>query len=311
MIVLSQLGPPLETAVKERFDDVAVTAIPYGERAPDGVRGDVLVVLPTATREAPVLTQLDDLGVQWVHLASTGIDAYPLDLLRGRVVTCNRGVSGVPIAEFTLAAMLAFEKRLPDVWAREPPEHWAWAELGTLDGRTLGLVGLGGIGVEVARRALAFGMRVVAVRRTAQPSPLPGVEVVPSLDEVLREADHLVVTAPATAATRHLLDASAFAMVKPGLHLVNISRGSLVDQDALRVALDDGRVAMASLDVAEPEPVPAGHWLYEHPRVRLSPHLSWSSPRLLEGSTEYFVANLARYKAGQPLAGLVDVDEEY
>src|SRR5205085_9382554 len=115
--------------------------------------------------------QLDDLGVQWVHLASTGIDTYPLEVLRGRLVTCNRGVSGVPIAEFTLAAMLAFEKRIPDVWVREPPPHWAWAELGALEGRTLGLIGLGGIAMELARRALPLGMRVGAVRRTPHPRP--------------------------------------------------------------------------------------------------------------------------------------------
>jgi len=311
VIVLSQLGPPLEQAVRQRFDDVEVIAVPALEPVPDGVRGDVLVALPAARRELPVLEQLDDLGVRWIHLSSTGIDPYPLELLRGRLVTCSRGVSGVPIAEFTLAAMLAFEKRLPDVWATGPPEHWAWAQLGALDGHTLGLVGLGGIGVEVARRALAFGMRVVAVRRTNRPSPLDGVEVLTALDDLLPQADHLVITAPATAATRHVLDARALSLVKPGVHVVNVSRGSLIDQDALRDALDDGRVAMASLDVAEPEPVPAGHWLYAHPKVRLSPHVSWSSPRLLDGMTEYFVANLERFRAGESLKGVIDVDEGY
>ena len=90
-----------------------------------------------------------------------------------------------------------------------------------------------------------------------------GVEVAADLDQVLAIADHLVVAAPATAATRHLIGSEALAKVKPGVHLVNVARGSLIDQDALRQALDSGRVAMASLDVVEPEPLPAGHWLYQ------------------------------------------------
>src|SRR5204863_9717895 len=114
--------------------------------------------------------------------------------------------------------------------------------------KTLALVGLGGIGSEIARRALPFGMRVRAVRRTAAPSPVPGVEVVANLADLLPDADHLVLAARGTHRTRHLVDAEALAAVKPGVHLVNIARGSLVDQDALRAALDDGQVAMATLD---------------------------------------------------------------
>ena len=99
--------------------------------------------------------------------------------------------------------------------------------------------------------------------------------------------------------------------MKPGVHLVNIARGALVDQDALRAALDDGRVAAASLDVCEPEPLPGGHWLYEHPKVRLSPHISWSSPALADRIVELLVDNVRRFVAGQPLEGIVDPVERY
>jgi phosphoglycerate dehydrogenase-like enzyme len=134
---------------------------------------------------------------------------------------------------------------------------------------------------------------------------LAAVEVV-VLADVLANADHLVVAAPATVDTRHLLDATAFATTKPGVHLVNIARGTLIDQDALHAALDDDVVAMASLDVCDPEPLPAGHWLYQHPKVRLSAHVSWSSPRLYHRIVELFVDNLRRYIAGEPLEGVVD-----
>jgi phosphoglycerate dehydrogenase-like enzyme len=285
-----------------------VEVVDIGPDVPAGTTGDVLFA---AWLGHPIFDQLDDLGLRWMHLPGTGVDAWPHELLTGRTVTCARGVSGIPIAEFVLASMLAFEKQFPTTWLESPPEHWNYAPLGELAGKTLGLVGLGGIGVEIARRALAFDMRVVAVRRTTAPSPVAGVEVLTDLDELLPLADHLVLAAPATARTQSLLDARAFERAKPGVHLVNIARGSLVDQDALRGALDEGRVALASLDTVDPEPLPDDHWMFEHPRVHLSAHVSWASPRAFDRITESFVANLRRYLAGEPLHGVVDATEGY
>jgi len=101
------------------------------------------------------------------------------------------------------------------------------------------------------------------------------------------------------------VDASSLALARPGVHLVNIARGSLVDQEALRRALDDGTVARASLDVTDPEPLPAGHWMYDHPNVFLTPHASWTGPPLFDRATELFCDNLERYLAGEPLLGEV------
>jgi phosphoglycerate dehydrogenase-like enzyme len=128
---------------------------------------------------------------------------------------------------------------------------------------------------------------------------------------MLPRVDHLVLAAPATPKTAHLIGADELSVVKAGVHLVNIARGALVDQDALRTALDDGRVAMASLDVCDPEPLPAGHWIYGHPQVRLSPHISWSSPSLASRIVELLVDNIRRYVAGEPLEGVVDPVERY
>jgi phosphoglycerate dehydrogenase-like enzyme len=132
-----------------------------------------------------------------------------------------------------------------------------------------------------------------------------------SLSDLVGSADHVVIAAPATPETRYLFDADAFAAMKPGIHLVNISRGALVDQDALRVALDNGTVARASLDTVEPEPLPEGHWMYTHPRVRLSPHISWSMPGAWDIMFDTFVDNLRRYRAGEPLRGVVDIAAGY
>jgi phosphoglycerate dehydrogenase-like enzyme len=249
--------------------------------------------------------------VPWVQLSGTGVDKVPPALLKGRVVTCARGASAIPISEFVLGAMLAFEKRFPDVWLSEPPEHWNFDKLGGLMDRSVGIVGFGGIGVAVAERALPFGMHVHAYRRTDAPSPIEGVELHSSLPEMLGVSDHVVLAVPLTAATEHLLDAEAFDAVKPGVHLVNIARGRLVDQDALRVALDDDRVAMATLDTVDPEPLPAGHWLYSHAKVRLSAHISWASHLGMGSTVDLFVENLRRHVAGQPLEDIVDPEAGY
>ena len=272
-----------------------------GEPVPDDA--DALVTL---TDDPAGVVELLAPQIRWVHMLSTGVDGFPLAAAGDRLVTCSRGASGVAIAEWVLAVMLAFEKKLPDSWVTEPPPQWNVSSLGTLAGRTLGIVGLGAIGSEVARRALAFDMRVVALRRTDRPSPVPGVALAGSLHELLATADHVVLAAPATTATSRLFDEAAFEACKPGVHLVNVSRGALVDQDALLEALDRGVVARASLDVVDPEPLPAGHPLYDHAGVRLSPHVSWSAPSSMKRTFELFVANLGRYRAGQQLQGVVD-----
>ena len=273
--VLNMFGDKVREAAVT-VPGVEVVDLAFEGEPPPDLRGEVLFA---AWVGSPVYDHLDDLGVQWMHLPATGVDAWPRALLEGRTVTCAGGASGIPIAEFVLACMLAFEKRLPETWLDEPTEQWNVARLGEVKGKTVGIVGLGGIGIEVAKRALAFDMQVRALRRNpAAGSPLAGVELAADLDDLLGSADHVVIAAPATAATQHLIDAAAFERMKPGAHLVNVARGTLVDQDALRAALDDGRVAMASLDTVDPEPLPEGHWMYRHPKVRLSAHVSWSSP---------------------------------
>jgi len=248
--------------------------------------------------------------IRWVHVLQTGVDGFAFDVVTDKILTCSRGASSVAISEFVLASMLSFEKRIPEIWIDGAGE-WADTHLGQLSGRTLGLVGFGAIGIATAKRALAFDMSVVAFRRTDTPSPLPEVTIVSELNDLVSVPDHLVVAAPATGDTRHLIDARTFESMKTGVHLVNISRGALVDQDALLDALDDGRVAMATLDVTDPEPLTEGHRLYSHPRVRISPHVSWSAPETPRRTMELFEENFRLYVSQQPLNGIVDAIAGY
>jgi phosphoglycerate dehydrogenase-like enzyme len=307
--VLSHVPTGLLSRVGEQFPSVSVQQIPEEGEIPAEARGEVLL---TQAWGSPNAREVMKRGVRWVHAYGTGVNAFPFEVLGEAPLTCSRGASAIPISEWVLAVMLAVEKRLPAAWVHEPPERWSVGLfLGGLHGKTLGLLGIGGIGLAVAERALAFGMRVLAHRRREGESPLRGVEIVPDLESLLAAADHLVVAAPATPETRHLLSRGAFERVKRGMHLVNVARGELVDQEALRVALDDGRVGLASLDVVEPEPLPAGHWLYSHPRVRLSAHTSWSGPGALDRLLDPFLENLRRYLDGEPLAYSVDVELGY
>lgn len=311
MRVLCQVGEQIARTIEESVPSAEVVVVPGDGPVPEDVYGDVVL---TSAIGSPNLASVLDRGVKWVQTLGTGVDRFPLDLVGDRILTCSRGASAIPISEWVLATMLAFEKRLPGSWLTGKPETWnfpAGGSLGGLYGRTLGLIGLGGIGSAVAQRALPFGMRARALRRSSAPSPVAGVEIVTELGDLLSDADHVVVTAPATPETRNLLDAAAFSSMKAGVHLVNIARGALVDQDALRDALDRDIVAMASLDTVTPEPLPEGHWMYSHPKVRLSPHISWSMPEALDALVDVFIENLGRYERDEPLLGLVDVDAGY
>ena len=239
--------------------------------------------------------------VKLVQLASAGLDGYP-DWLFDAPVASSAGTSAGPIAEFVLAAMLAHEKRIPAIYAVDggavPSQDAMVANpLGTLDGKTLGLIGIGQIGGRIAALARAFGMRVIAQRRS-HALPPEGIEIVP-FDTLLARADHLVIAAPLTAETAGLLGAEAFAKVKRGVHLVNIARGGIVDTAALIVALASGHVGAASLDVTDPEPLPAGHPLWRAPNVRITPHVAWSSAGTPGRIFKLFADNIARVAAGE------------
>jgi len=276
---------------------------------PDAAR--VLVAMLPRMGRIPMPTQKPPGwpgNLRWLHTLAAGMDEYPDWIFEVPVVTCGRGTNSIAISEFALASMLAVEKHLPGVWVHSAEAWVTQPGLGTLHGKTLGLLGFGSIGQEIATRALAFGMDILAFRRTAGIAP-PGVRFA-ELDTVLANADHLIIALPLTGATAGLLGAAALARLKPGVHLVNIARGGILDHEALLAALDTGQVGFASLDVTAPEPLPAGHELYTHERVHLSPHMSWSGGGLAAmGSV--LRENLRRYLAGETLLNIVPPGRGY
>ena len=290
-------------AILKRFPTVEFISVRTDGPMSDDVAGEVCITQAARTGNLQEVLQR---GVRWVHVLGQGVDHFPFEHLGDRTLTCARGVNAVPIAEWVVAMLLTAVKQLPDHWLSEPPRRWVLADLGSLEGATVGLVGLGSINRAVAERLTPFGCRMVAVTRAGTPSPVSGVEVTTDVREAVADADHVVLGVPLTPETEHMFDDDLFAAMKTGAHLVNIARGRLVDQDALRRALDGGRLGMASLDVCEPEPLPAGHWLYSHPGVRLSAHVSWSDPGALDRLHAAFADNLDRWLADEALIDVVD-----
>jgi phosphoglycerate dehydrogenase-like enzyme len=305
--VASQLGGGYDRAVQAEVGDLfALTPIPRGTLTENPGECEALFAYPfhragQAPAPRPAGWPWD---ITWVQLLSSGLDAYPDWLFDGPVVTSARGTLAIPIAEFCMAVIFAAAKRLPEVWI-DNPHDWALKPLDGLEGRTLGLFGFGAIGEAIARRALAFGMDVCAVRASDRPM-IDGVRRVDGIDDLLAVSDHLVLAAPAGAGTDRVISTRSLTFAKPGLHLVNVARGALIDDAALLAALDDGRISLASLDVTDPEPLPVGHPFYTHPRIRLSPHTSVMVPDAQARVAAIFAANVRRRIAGEPLLNIVE-----
>jgi len=311
--VLSQWGAPLDQRLQQAWPALQLRALAPGrpEALPDPAR--VLLARPfSAAQRALPAPPGWPFGLRFVQLISVGLDAYPRWLLAtpGVAVSTAHGSSSQTIADFVLAQVLRVALRL-DERRVQAAAQWRFTEAPALAGARLGIVGFGGIGQALATKALALGLQVSALRRSDAPLGLPGVQRAHSLPQLLAESDHLVLAAPGTADTRHLINADALALAKPGLHLVNVARGSLVDQDALRAALDSGRVGWASLDVSEPEPLPEGHWLYGHPRVWLTPHTCAISPQVQDTLAQQLVQALQALQRGQPAPHPVNLDRGY
>lgn len=309
--IASQLDGTFNDLLRARLPGVEVLDLPRG--LPSTLPADVQVLLaaPHADwRNAAEPPPGWPFGLGFVQLVSSGLDFFPPWLFDGPPVASARGATASSIAEFALAAIFVAAKQLPELWI-DSADAWRQRPLASLAGSTLGLYGFGSIARDLAHKALALDMQVLALRHSPQPFGLDGVQRAGDIHELFARADHLVLAAPATAETHYVVNRETLASARPGLHLINVARGALVDQAALLQALDDGRLALASLDVTDPEPLPAGHPFYSHPRVRLSPHTSANTPQVYRNLVALLARNLERFHSGQPLENLVQATRGY
>lgn len=307
LVIASQMEAGFNDGLRAR-DGTTLVDVPDDRPWSVADDADVLLIRPTPawlgnrdrTRPAGWPGRL-----RWVFSASAGVDFYPPWLLDAPLVSCGRGIAADEIADYVVAAIYAQAKDLEAVRARALAE-WRQAPLGRVAGSTVGLVGMGAIGAAVARRALALGMRVTAARRRDLPSPVAGVELLADIGAVVASADHIVLALPGTPATRRVIDAAVLARARPTAHLINIARGSVLDHDALVAALDAGRLGFATLDVTDPEPLPAEHRLWTHDRVRLTPHVASNYTVVRPALYAAITANLDRFVRGEIPADVVD-----
>ncbi len=285
------------------------TAVAHAGRA-DGVDAHLL--------SSAFLEAAPDL--RWAQSWSAGVERYlriPELMARDEIVLTNmKGMYGPVIAEHVFAMMLSMTRDLEfymDAGRRGVWERGDGSAMGALHGRTMLVVGLGGIGSEIAMRAHAFGMRVLATVRIERPAP-PYVDVLGTakdLNDLLPEADVVVLAVPLTDETRHMINRETLGMMKDGAWLVNISRGMVVDTDALVEALDSGTVGAAFLDVTDPEPLPEGHPLWGRDNVLITPHVAARAELSADRRWALMRENMRRFSAGEPLLNVVDKEVGY
>jgi phosphoglycerate dehydrogenase-like enzyme len=298
--VADECGTDFRLALTERLRDDAVTVVDL-----DGSPLDAAVV---GGRDATtdIRAALDG-GARWLQSLTAGVDRIRPHLEGTDVVLTNGAAATArPVSEFAMARLLEHAKQLPLLAERQAARQWDTRWLGALAGSVLTVVGLGPIGARVARLANAFEMHVVGVRRS--PSPHPWCDEVVGGGELaaaLSRSDYCVLAPALTDETRGMISAAVLDTAKPGLHLVNVGRGELVDHDALVAAASAGRVT-AALDVLPEEPLPPEHPLWATPGIAVSSHTATLTPRLIDWLADLVAGNARRFAAGEPLEGVVD-----
>jgi phosphoglycerate dehydrogenase-like enzyme len=260
--------------------------------------------------------------LRWVHSGTAGIGSS-IAQLRGSGIqlTNSAGIHAEPMADWVIASIAYFARGIDRMAAAQREGRWAKEEFADhaesvreLRDVRVGVLGLGGIGNAVARRARALGMTVSGVRRHPERGGPPGVHWVGGLHDLPRlaaESDCLVIAAPHTTETAGAVGRAVLERLPRGALVINVSRGSLLDEGALAALLDSRHLAGAALDVFATEPLPAGHPFWTHPRVLMSPHVSAVTSRFWERETALIVDNIRRYLAGTPLTNLVDLEAGY
>ncbi|HYC93886.1 MAG TPA: D-2-hydroxyacid dehydrogenase [Thermoanaerobaculia bacterium] len=296
---------PLEVLGREAGDVELFVGSDAETLRRDAARADAVLIAP---RAGPVLTELwRELGnVRWVHTLAAGVEFLPFDLLRRSeiVVTNGRGLYADALGEFAIAAMLWFAKDLRRLVRSQEGRRWEPFTVERLAGQSVGIIGYGGIGRAVGARAAALGMHVTGVGRRQE-------RIEPTIDDVIPRSDYVVLSTPLTPDTYRLFSRERIARMKPSAVLINVGRGKTVDEAALVGALESRSIRGAALDVFEHEPLPPEHPLWRLDNVLLSPHTADHTSDSHARAMQFFLENLRRFRAGEPLLNVVDKVAQY
>lgn len=233
--------------------------------------------------------------LRWIQVISAGLELMPFKAIadRGIIVTNARGIHQIPMAEFTMGAMLQITRRTKELYRLQHAKEWDRSiRTEELNGKTIGIIGAGAIGSKIAQYAATFGMRVLGMNRSGmRVDHIDEMFSGEKLSELLQQSDFVVVIVPLTENTYQLIGEKEFAAMKKTAHFINLSRGTVVDEQALVRALTEKQIAGAVLDVFVQEPLPSNHPFWEMDNVTVTPHLSSRSPQYMERALELFKAN--------------------
>ena len=317
MRVLVMPGLTLPEVTDDDLAQIRAAAGPDGEVVMAHNREDALEQIGEAEVLLGYLTEdlfAEAAQLKWVHATASGVDGYLFDAFREADIplTGEKGLVGPHLADHGFALLLALARSLGpalrlrgEAWGERVAMRRAAFEL---SGLTMGIVGFGGTGRAIAQRARGFGMEVRAV--DAMPVPATAevrmVLGMNKLDEMLARCDVVAVCAPLTAETHHLFNRERFAQMKPGSVIMNVTRGEIIELEALIEAIESGQLRGAALDVVEGEPLPADHPVFALDNVVMTPHTAGASQLRARRNLERFCENLRRYRGGRELVGLVN-----
>jgi len=310
--------PLMAEAIRKRWPQMRVLHLPNYDGLPKELPDtDIFVGYSLRTEQLKEAKKL-----KWIHSTAAGVAQLMYPELRdsGILVTNPSGIFSVPMAEHTMGLLLALARNFPDSVRQQDAARWTQQELWDkpqhlteLNGQVVLIVGYGSIGREVAKRAKAFDMRVWGVTRSGKGDATHAERILAAKDlhQALPEADYVLIAAPETAETKHLIGAAQIANMKRGARLINVGRGSLLDESALIHALENGSLGGAALDVAEIEPLPAESPLWRTPNLMITPHTSGVSDRLWNRQTSILMELLERWFDGRELFNRVDFARGY
>jgi phosphoglycerate dehydrogenase-like enzyme len=310
--------PAMAEAIRKRWPEMRVLHLPNYDGLPKELPDtDIFVGYSLRAEQLKAAKKL-----MWIHSTAAGVAQLMYPELRdsGILVTNPSGIFSVPMAEHTMGLLLALARNFPDSVRHQDHAHWSQQELWDkpqhlteINGKVLLIVGYGSIGREVAKRARAFEMRVWGVTRSGEGDRTHAEKIFAAakLREALPEADYVLIAAPETAETRHLMGATEIAKMKRGARLINVGRGSLLDEAALLRALESGALGGAAIDVAKLEPLPAESLLWKAPNLLITPHTSGVSDRLWDRQAGVLLELLERWFDGRELFNRVDFARGY
>ena len=303
------IAPPTFEPLEALRREAPETEIFAGENVEElraALPGAEVVLL--APRHGRILTELwrNLTATKWIHTLAAGVESLPFDLLRRSeiVVTNSRGLYADALGEFAIVAMLWFAKDLRRLIRNQAARQWEPFNVERLEGKTVGIIGFGGIGQAIGRRASTLGMHVISVRRQQEFGD-------PSIDDAIADSDYVVLSTPLTPSTFRLMSRERIASMRRNAVLINVSRGQIVDETALAEALAKHEIRGAALDVFEVEPLPIESPLWALDNILISPHSADHTDDSHHRAMTFFIENLRRFQRGESLENVVDKEQGY